>query len=49
MTDQTADVELHDYRPTVPKAYIALAWLWVAIPFGYGVFELILKVKQLFQ
>jgi hypothetical protein len=49
MTDQTADAELHDYRPTVPKAYIALAWLWVAIPFGYGAFELILKVKQLFQ
>jgi hypothetical protein len=48
MTDQTAQPELHDYRPTVPKAYIALAWLWVAIPFVYGVFELILKVKQLF-
>ena len=49
MTDQTADAELHDYQSTVPKAYIALAWLWVAIPFAYGVFELILKVKQLFH
>ena len=47
MTDQAADARLHDYRPTVPKAYIALAWLWVAVPFGYGFFELILKVKQL--
>ena len=48
MTDQTADARLHDYRPTVPKAYIALAWLWVTVPFGYGLFELTLKVKQLF-
>ena len=47
MTDQS--VELHDYQPTVPRAYIVLAWLWVAIPFSYGVFELVLKVKQLFQ
>lgn len=47
MTDQS--VELHDYQPTVPTAYIALAWLWVAVPFAYGVFELVLKVKQLFQ
>jgi hypothetical protein len=46
MTEQTA--ELHDYQPTVPKPYIALAWLWVAVPFGYGLFELIVKAKQLF-
>jgi hypothetical protein len=45
MTEQTT--ELHDYEPTVPTVYVFLAWLWVAIPFGYGVFELILKVKQL--
>jgi hypothetical protein len=48
MTDQTAATELRDYQSTVPNAYIALAWLWVAIPFGYGVFELVLKAKQLF-
>jgi hypothetical protein len=48
MTDQTADTRLHDYRPTVPKAYIALAWLWVTVPFACGLFELTLKVKQLF-
>ena len=29
-------------------ALIVLAWAWVAIPFGYGVYELILKVVQLF-
>ncbi len=32
-----------------PSAYVALAWLWVAVPFVYGVFELMLKVKQLFE
>jgi hypothetical protein len=46
--DISADVEFRDYQSTVPKVYIVLAWLWVAIPFAYGVFELTLKVKQLF-
>jgi hypothetical protein len=27
---------------------LALAWLWVGVPFGYGVYELVLKVVQLF-
>ncbi|GLY67175.1 hypothetical protein Atai01_37940 [Amycolatopsis taiwanensis] len=27
---------------------MALAWLWVGIPFAYGVYQLILKVIQLF-
>jgi hypothetical protein len=27
---------------------MVLAWLWVALPFAYGVYELILKVVQLF-
>ncbi|WP_425458439.1 MFS transporter small subunit [Amycolatopsis rhizosphaerae] len=27
---------------------LALAWLWVGLPFAYGVYELILKVVQLF-
>jgi hypothetical protein len=48
MTDRIADVELRDYESTVPKVYIALAWLWVAIPFAYGVYELMIKVSQLF-
>lgn len=48
MTDRTADHGDTEYRPTVPKGYIALAWLWVAIPFGYGLFELLDRVRQLF-
>jgi hypothetical protein len=43
-----SSVEFHEYAPTVPKAYIALAWLWVTIPFGYGAYQLLLKAGQLF-
>jgi hypothetical protein len=49
MTDPPADGELHDDRSTVLRVNIALAWLWVAIPFGYGLFELLVTAKQLFQ
>ncbi|MGQ0483632.1 MAG: MFS transporter small subunit [Pseudonocardia sp.] len=28
---------------------IALAWLWVAVPFAYGVWQLMIKVAQLFS
>ena len=48
MTEQTAEVELREYESTVPRVYIAVAWLWVAIPFAYGVYELMLKVSKLF-
>lgn len=27
---------------------MTLAWLWVGVPFGYGLYELGLKLKQLF-
>ena len=27
---------------------IVLAWVWVAVPFGYRVYELMLKVSKLF-
>ena len=48
MTEQTADVEFREYESTVPLVYIAIAWFWVAIPFAYGVYELMLKVSKLF-
>ncbi|HEY0193365.1 MAG TPA: hypothetical protein VGC42_19750 [Kofleriaceae bacterium] len=28
---------------------IALAWLWVGLPFAYGVYQLFLKVAILFR
>ncbi|MEV7038017.1 hypothetical protein [Amycolatopsis sp. NPDC051061] len=27
---------------------IALAWAWVVLPFAYGVYQLLLKLVQLF-
>jgi len=48
MTDHSANIELREYESTVPKAYVVLAWVWVAIPFGYGVYELIEKASRLF-
>ena len=46
MTEQTA--ELDGYKPTNTAIYILLAWLWVGLPFGYGAYQLLLKVGQLF-
>jgi hypothetical protein len=28
---------------------MVIAWAWVAVPFGYGIYELIQKVTQLFN
>ncbi|MGO1049479.1 MFS transporter small subunit [Crossiella sp. CA198] len=30
------------------KPVMAFAWLWVGLPFAYGLFELVRKVTQLF-
>jgi hypothetical protein len=27
---------------------LVVAWLWVGLPFAYGLYELVLKVVQLF-
>ena len=32
----------------VRPALIALAWLWVALPFAYGAWQLFTKITQLF-
>lgn len=31
-----------------PAPVTALAWLWVAIPFGWGFYELVVKIPALF-
>jgi hypothetical protein len=30
-------------------ALMVLAWAWVALPFAFGVYELVLKLTQLFD
>lgn len=35
-------------EPTNRGTLMALAWLWVLAPFGYGVYELVIKIPALF-
>jgi hypothetical protein len=28
---------------------VVLAWLWVAVPFGYGLYQLLIKIPALFS
>ena len=34
-------------RPISP-VLAALAWLWVLVPFGYGLYQLVIKIPALF-
>ncbi|MFY9806437.1 MAG: hypothetical protein WCB57_09575 [Pseudonocardiaceae bacterium] len=34
--------------PSNRAPLMALAWLWVLAPFGYGVYELVVKIPALF-
>lgn len=29
-------------------ALLVLAWLWVVVPFGYGLYQLVVKIPALF-
>ncbi|WAC90402.1 MFS transporter small subunit [Mycobacterium sp. Aquia_213] len=31
-----------------PKLLGVVSWLWVGVPFGYGVYELVVKIPALF-
>lgn len=43
MSDQPIEAPL----PRV-KALGAVSWLWVGVPFGYGLYELLAKIPALF-
>ena len=34
-------------RPISPVVAV-LAWLWVLVPFGYGLYQLVIKIPALF-
>ncbi|MEU7577047.1 hypothetical protein AB0B50_05500 [Streptomyces sp. NPDC041068] len=36
-------------QPRDRRALIVFAWLWVGLPLGYGLYELVQKVTQLFR
>ena len=33
---------------TRQRVAAVLAWLWVAVPFGYGLYQLVIKIPALF-
>jgi hypothetical protein len=35
-------------EPTNRAPLMVLAWLWVLVPFGYGAYELLVKIPALF-
>ncbi|MFC0547666.1 MFS transporter small subunit [Kutzneria chonburiensis] len=39
-----SDVEVKNH-----SVLMVIAWLWVGLPFAYGLYQLIVKVVQLFQ
>lgn len=43
-TPDTTTQERSGANPVVA----VLAWLWVLVPFGYGLYELLIKVPALF-
>ena len=45
MSEQTGGTRT-DGAPN--SALVALLWLWVLIPFGYGVYQLVIKIPALF-
>ena len=44
MSDPTD--ERPEHRST--RCVVALAWLWVLVPFGYGLYQLLVKIPALF-
>ncbi|MEV2254305.1 hypothetical protein AB0I94_27610 [Streptomyces sp. NPDC050147] len=44
----TAPTSTPPSSPPRRRALIVAAWLWVGVPLGYGVYELVHKATQLF-
>jgi hypothetical protein len=36
-------------KPAGSTPLVVLAWLWVAVPFGYGLYQLLIKIPALFS
>jgi len=46
-SESTAPTAVQAGRP-ISAGLIALAWVWVAIPFAYAIWQLLAKITQLF-
>jgi hypothetical protein len=43
----STETESAPARPINPVLAV-LAWLWVLVPFGYGLYQLVIKIPALF-
>jgi hypothetical protein len=48
MSTQAHGAPSGDAERPVNPLLVALAWVWVSVPFGYGLYQLILKIPALF-
>lgn len=35
-------------RPVDPRLLVLGTWIWVGVPFGYGIYQLVQKIHPLF-
>ena len=47
MSTETATTETREWGP-MQWALAVIAWLWVLVPFGYGLYQLLIKIPALF-
>ena len=48
-TGPSSDAGRDESAGPPPAFVMAIVWLWVLVPFAYGVYELILKLQKLFS
>ena len=47
MSTESATTEVREWGP-LQWALAVFAWLWVLVPFGYGLYQLLIKIPALF-
>jgi hypothetical protein len=48
MSTHVPDVSNVDGARPISPVLAVLAWLWVLVPFGYGLYQLLVKIPALF-
>ena len=48
-TESTSTESTESATPAVNLLRAVLVWLWVTVPFGYGLYQLVVKIPALFS
>lgn len=48
-TESTSTESTESAIPAVNLLRAVLVWLWVTVPFGYGLYQLVVKIPALFS